>query len=347
MRFTVFYAMLVVAVLLSAWNVLWPWWDRHEADFVTSLLVHMKPAVVDSSANVWLGPPVETDATALVAGSLRVLYPPRASADKDWFGGKTYRDCANAYQQLQVPAQQFLGNSDWRDYGTRHDLEGMGVYIGSWAIDPRLLQGALVKLEEISITESATNPEVKCPDGYDSCRVVESCIPLKDYSALGNRNKDKNGAWLVQLPDPSLMDYPLFQEGMQPPDAFAANYASRMAGRAAIFPLWQCIVMFVLSLGMLIVARDENIFALAFRAPQQAAVRVVQLVLNTHQDVWDFIATLLTFSLPFLPLLAYQHIAERGLFDNIIYGYIGGLALMLYGFVHRLHGVAAPEEPVL
>jgi len=343
MKLTIFYSMLAVAILLSGWNVLWPLWDRHEADFVTSLLARMKPAVVDSSASVWLGPPVETDATALVAGPLRVLYPPKPAADKDWFPGKSYRDCAIAYQQLQVPALQFLGSSDWQNSGPRHVLKGMGVYIGSWAIDDRLLQGALVTPDEIAVTGAATDPSIQCPAGHDNCRVVETCVRLKDYSALGNRSKDKNGAWLVQLPDPSLIDYPLLQEGEQRPEAFAANYASRMAGRAAVFPAWQCFAMFFLSLGMLFASRDKNNeLAAALRQPQQILPVAYRLVVTTHQDVWDFVTTLLTFALPLLPLVAYQHITEQALFSNIIYGYVAGMGLMIFGFIHRLHARALP-----
>lgn len=322
--------------MLACDGVLWPWWDHREANFVARLLTYMKPVPDDGGATVWVGPGVETKNTALVTGRMSVVTPPKADNLRDWFGGKVYDGCSFAYQQMEVKARNYLTFSEgWKEYGGAHDIEGSGYYIGKWSVDPRFFGSKLAPKEEISANASGSMGGLNCPDGYDECRIVESCIKLSDYSIIGNVTGTRAEGHRINLPNDSLIDYPLFQAGKQTPEEFSKNYKLRMAERVKVYPLYEAIAVFIMCCMMLVLSRREIGPERLLREPHAAVIALVTAIMATTRSTLDHVMIWLVLGTPWLPVVAYQNITDSGLFSMLLCGYIFCFLMMLCGLELR------------
>ena len=181
MRGLSFSFFLVIFVITAAEAVIWPYWDYYEASFVRQLLAHMQPEK-GGQRGVWIGPGVETDATALVTGRLTVKAAPETYWELDWVGGRQYQDCAVAYQQMEVYRSNFpLWGHGWRAYGQPHMIPGASIQIGDWGVDSNFFRGELIAHKQRGVIHAKDDGRIKCPAGNpEACRVVESCVPWRN-----------------------------------------------------------------------------------------------------------------------------------------------------------------------
>lgn len=336
MRSAAFNVLLVLSALVAFSSVLWPWWDFSEAQFVSRLLGYMEKK--QDEPGVWLGPRVEGSVTALVTGRMSVASPPKADPVLDFFPGKTYDGCAFAEQQFEV-LEKGIFQGEWKAQGQKHILRGTGYKLGNWWVDPRLFDGALTPHHQLSDSASP----VPCPPGTDECRVAERCVLLSDYSIIGNRGGDAAAGWRIELPNESLIDYPLFQSGLLPPAEFALQYKLRMAERIAIYPYLDAMFMLFLAGGMLVLSRREVEIGEILRKHSYAGVpAVVIAAIRANRTGLDHLCGWLALLLPLVPLAAYHAIADSALFNLLCFCYVAGYLVMAYGFIRRLR--MAPED---
>ncbi len=328
--------LLALSVLVAFNSMLWPWWDFNEARFVSALLKHMQPSA--NNPGIWLGPRVEGVPTALVTGRMSVTQPPRADSERDFFPGKIYEGCAFAEQQFEVQDNGLFGGG-WKPQGAVHVIQGSGYKLGEWKVDPRFFDG---QLSPRRVLADAASP-VPCPPDEDECRVVERCVLLTEYSILGSRGGDAATGFSIDLPNESLIDYPLFQSDLLSPPAFDRLYKLRMAERIMIYPYLDAIFMLCLGLGMLVLSRREVIFDdfLSGASLTGLPVRLLE-VFSTNRNNLDHLCCWLVFVLPLVPIAAYHAIIDAGLFNllSLIYG--AGYFMMVSGFYRRIRH--APED---
>lgn len=324
MRITAFYTLFVLYLLLGLINVVYPVFDRHEAEFVEHLTVAMSEKQQGRDLG-WIGPPVETEATVLVTGPLKVNTPPID------ISGAVRRDCAVLqYQWKTVGRKSYVYN--------RGFTVGTSPRIGGYAIDPRFFQGLYAPYE--TKTFEPRKAGLPCARDLNDCTVDEMCLPVDDYAIIGNLAKDDNGDRLVQLPDASLIDYPLIQKGLYTPATFAEAYKTTMGRRAKETSLFFSAIMFACSILMFatIVAPEANRrFAqrLENTGDDQQRRGFLSGFKIFVQDETDRAALFLALLLPLLPLSAYEKIADTSFFDILLAAYVAGSAYMLYGFNRR------------
>lgn len=338
MRGALFTFLFIASVLTALEGTIWPYWDLNEASFVNQLLNYMKPEETKLEARVWIGPGVETDATALVAGTMRVSQPPQAQEPQNWFDGKTYDGCLTAFQQLEVRDEK----GAWIPSGPQVVIEARGdLFIGDWLIDPVFFDGVHAPKPEIDKYNPRPLGADDCPDGFDECRIAESCAVAGQYTALGNRAKAPSGAWMVQLPNPSLIDYPLFQEKMQTPEEFSVNYKRLIIQRISVSPWPSAAITFFCSLLMLLLSRREVEFSPRLLEP----FRLLATVFKTNRGALDHVTAWLVPAVPLLIIVAYFSLGKDGMFEACMPAYVLGYGVMLYGLLRRLsvRDLPAPE----
>lgn len=319
-------------------GTIWPYWDINEASFVKTLLSYMKPEETGLDSRVWIGPGVETDATALVAGRMRVPAPPKAQEPQNWFDGKTYDGCLTAFQQMEVKDD----SGAWVASGPPVVIEAKGgLFIGKWAVDPVFFEGVHAPKPEVKRLSDRDLDAGDCPDGFDACRVAESCAVAGEYTALGNRAKTQDGDWLVELPNPTLIDYPLFQEKMQTPEEFSANYTRLIITRISVSPWPSAAITFFCSLLMLLLSRREIEFSPRLVEP----FRLLATVFKTNKGALDHATAWLVPIVPSLIIVAYFSLGKGGMFSACMPAYVLGYGVMLYGLLRRLavRDLPAPE----
>lgn len=330
MRGLFFTFLFIVSVFAALAGTIWPYWDINQAGFVQQILERMKPEETGLKARVWLGPGVETDATALVAGRMRVPSPPKAREPQNWFDGKTYDGCLTAFQQMEVKGE----SGEWVASGQPVAIEAQGgLFIGKWAIDPAFFGGAHAPKPEVKKLSDDMLAADDCPDGYDACRIVESCAVAGEYTVLGNRAKTPEGHWLVQLPNPSLIDYPLFQEQMQMPEEFSANYTRLIIKRISVSPWLGAAITFFCSLFMLLLSRRE--IEISWRLLLDP-FRLLATVLKTNRSALDHATAWLVPVVPSLIVVAYFSLGKGRMFSACMPAYVLGYGVMLYGLTRRL-----------
>jgi hypothetical protein len=253
---------------------------------------------------------------------------------------------------MEVPEWQLFGE-EWKPHGDAHLLEGYGFYIGGWAIDRNLFMGALTPKELVGAKE-ITDP-AKCPEGYDHCRIAETCVKLRDYTVIGNRDKDRTpvrdattmnaNGWMVMLPHPTLIDYPLVQRGLWLPHEFAVNYARDMAGRMRIFSFYLAPAMALLNLLMLLLSRGVDAPAIIARQPLQAPVEIMLELFRSNRDAVDHGVFWLLFITPVLPVAAYNYIGEPEIFGLLLNGYIVASLFLFYCMAARMKRPPPAPKP--
>lgn len=332
MRFLAFYLVWMIYAVMAAWMFFAPMFDRHEARFVVSLTKEMakKPQGEDLA---WLGPPVETAASVLVAGRLVVSAP---AEDEDYL---TRGECAairKTWYTEPAPMDAPMALDTRVPYDQSYSA-GANPMIGGWVIDERFFQGHFAPYTK----EIRHGRDVKCKtigNGLPvyGCELVLECIPLADMSIIGNKSVDPKGNKMVRLPNKSLIDYPLMHAGLHTPDSFGVAYMKSMSQRAtaALFVRECTIGLYICGLLMVLCA---------------AGVLNASILRVFARDSFDQLTLVLVVVTPLLPLAAYEAIKEGATFNNFIVFYILAFVVMTVGLIRRLHGKAAPvtENAVL
>lgn len=205
--------LLVILLLpylgLGIWNGVIVGFDKHEVDFVSTLLNNMPH---DSTDGASYPGPMDT---VLVAGRLDADFSPSSTQNT-----RKQRDCIAIVEEISGVT------------GLLHTPEptirsGGNLRLAGWQIDLQYLRNpALAQTQE-------TRPyhdESQCGD--KGCTITSHCILPQNVTMIGDHSKTNDGAPLLALPDAQYVDYPFVQPEILTPESFKPGLIAGMIKRA-------------------------------------------------------------------------------------------------------------------